>query len=274
MKLLKELYKTYSPSGRERGVSRIVRRELNRMGIGYHMENGIIHRLVPNQPLLCAHMDQVNTNGKCTLILEERGVIRGMGSAGSTSLGADDKNGVWLLLSILEQEPELGFMLTVEEEIGGWNTKQFVRQHEQDLDKIPWCVVLDRHGGSDIIGVENGYCMPDMDDAFVSLQMGYKSNRGVFSDANHISWSGLPCINISVGYYLAHTEEEYTVISDLMKARELVLAGVKEFRDYWFDRTLDRTEYCEICGLELLDDEEEVCEHCKHPDSGLYLRWR
>jgi putative aminopeptidase FrvX len=176
-------------------------------------EFGQIFKIKKNQPFLCAHIDQV---GIRPITKVWQGYIEGTKSKiifGDGNLGADDKNGIWIILRLLKANPDLNFVFSTAEETGG-------NLHEiKCIKKASFAIVLDRRGSSDVIGVHNDYCDQDFYDAVLKIgkAYGYKEDVGVFSDADHIS-TIINCVNISVGYYNAHTTKEYTVVDELVNA--------------------------------------------------------
>ena len=213
--LLYDLYITSSPSGHEYGIQGIIIRELNKMGIPFMISSeGHIYNIKPNQVILSAHMDQVFFTQPLDIKRDSKGRIF---ASNKTSLGADDKNGIFIVLQLLKEFPESGFCFSVREEIGGdlWFSTDIIKKAK----KAAFCIVFDRKGNSDIIGASNGYCTESFEnslsDILVSLQ--YCPNTGVFSDANFFS-QYINSVNLSCGFYNAHTPDEYAVWADILKA--------------------------------------------------------
>lgn len=216
---LKRLYKIFSPSGREGNLSAHVQGRLSALGIPYTVDkHHQIYRITPGRPLICAHMDQVQRAG-CNTVLDHDGALYGMTDHQQVGLGADDKNGVWLILQLLKEFPDLSFILTTQEESGG---KLSNLLPDLDLGSIPYGLIFDRNGSGDIIGTGNDYCAEDLegDIAAIGKRYGYKPAEGIFSDCDALS-EFVPCVNLSCGYYRAHTDGEYTIFADLQKALAL-----------------------------------------------------
>ena len=69
----------------------------------------------------------------------------------------------------------------------------------------------------------NNYGSMKFEDALwlIGDEFGYQPNKGIFSDADYLKeW--FSCANLSVGYYNAHTRNEYVDINDLMKSYRYV----------------------------------------------------
>ena len=270
LNLLEEMYLAHSPSFDEFEMFEIVTRELDKMGIKYEVDEYLqIYSIKENTPLLSAHMDQVGVN-RVAKIVRKNGLIYGGGIVKSKlktvkkktkktsfkkkikktpsfaygNIGADDKNGVFIALAALAKAPNTSFIFSTGEEAGG---NIGVLLEKVDVSKCLYGIVLDRKGNGDIIGLMNDYCTKTFEKAVhrIGLEFGYEPSQGIFSDADALS-NYISCVNVSVGYYNAHTEQEYTVIRDLKKALRFTLSILwrvkknfaapdkKAFDDYWY----------------------------------------
>ena len=216
MKLLERMYLTHSRSGNEKNLSSIVQAMLDKLGIIYQVDNKHqVYAFNARKPMICAHLEQVQQT-KCDKVIKHAGKLFGLNAQGQCGLGADDKNGVWIALKLLESFPDLSFIFSTEEEIGG-NVYRLLGEAEQY--KIPYCLVFDRKGKGDIIGTHNNYCCNDLEEivAAIGIDYGYMPTLGVYSDCDAIS-EYIPCVNLSCGYYNAHSDKEHTILKDLHNA--------------------------------------------------------
>ena len=234
-KLLKELYLKRSYSGNEEAVRSVITKFLDNLKIPYVNFNGnILGFNYPGAPLFSAHMDMVNT--------ERYKLLPGTDSVGNdyvftldnktnirlyrdkekkhqTSLGADDKNGIWVILTLLRKGREINFAFCHSEEIGGAGSTQIVQDEElaQFIEGCQYGIIIDRRNSGDIIGYGNKYCMglDDRLEAF-SKERGFKytTAHGSISDADRFSQL-IECVNISCAYYEPHTSNEYTNLNEL-----------------------------------------------------------
>ena len=215
MDLLKQLYFIQSKSFNEQNMSRFVQSQLNKMHISFMTDEDMqIYSIKPNTPLLCAHMDQVGHEQVTQLI------NTGYMITGDKNIGADDKNGIWIILNLLQRHPNLSFIFSTQEEVGG-NLHTILYEHKDILTTMPYALIFDRKGLGDIIGTENAYCNDDLEDeaATIGQRFNYKPAQGVWSDCDAIS-NRVPCMNLSCGYYNAHANDEYTIIPELYNALE------------------------------------------------------
>lgn len=221
LNLLRKLYTTHSPSANEEEMAAVVKDELTTMNLSFEEDKLLqIWHINKGKPLIVAHMDQVQKT-KCDKVMSFKNRLYGFSKKGKLSgLGADDKNGVFILLTMLKMfRDDLSFIFSTREEIGG--ALRYVLD-EVDLTHTPYALVFDRKGRDNIIGTANSYCCDDLETAIevISGKLKYRAAEGIFSDCDDLSLE-VPCVNLSCGYYNAHTEEEYTKLAELHRALQL-----------------------------------------------------
>ena len=235
--MLLTLYKLRSYSGFEQPVRNYIEGLLTEWKIPYINLNGnIIGLNYSTSPIISAHMDMVNTDRNhlgpkedsipnAVFTVDENTNIRifrplDNGDIRQTSLGADDKNGIWVALMLLKRGVNINFIFSHGEECGCVGIKQVVADADiaQKIEKCAYSLVIDRRNKNDIIGYDNDYCLA-LDDRLENFakQFGYeyKCAKGLCSDANHISLLN-EVVNLSCGYYEAHSPTEYTNLSELI----------------------------------------------------------
>lgn len=217
----------------------------------YEDETGNIYNIDKvGAPLLSAHMDTVmKPNDEILASMVEPDNTRMIITGGIC--GGDDKCGVYLILKFLvEKKYDINFILSVNEEIGCLGIKAFFKNAENESKvrtNCLYCLVLDRNGHSDIICERNEYGTKKFEDAIHEVSkkygMNYAPKTGVYSDADYIS-DYISTANLSVGYYNAHSVNEYIDIDALELSgifTELILESIKEkfepcektFNKYW-----------------------------------------
>lgn len=232
--LLKKLYVIRSYSGYEDPMRTFISQFLTEHNIPFINYNGNILGLNhPGAPLFSAHMDMVNTEGyklrsgetsveEGVFTLDDKTNIRlyrDKEKKVQTSLGADDKNGIWVILMLLKDGKEINFAFCHSEECGGQGSEQVVSDKEcgEFISKCKYGVIIDRRNKGDIIGYGNSYClaMDDRLEAFSDeMSFGYTKAHGSISDADRFS-KLIECVNLSCGYYEPHTSREYTNLNEL-----------------------------------------------------------
>lgn len=248
--LLKDLYLLRSYSGFEDPIRLYIARFLTELGIPFINYNGnILGFNYPGAPLFSAHLDMVNTEGyKLTgneyaldkehvFTLDSKACIRlyrDKEKKHQTSLGADDKNGIWAILTMLKNGKEINFAFCHSEEIGGTGSEQVVSDKElaEFIEGCKFCIVIDRRNSSDIIGYSNKYCLV-LDDKLEKFakENGYAftCTTGSVSDADRFS-KHIECVNLSCGYYNPHSSTEYTNLNELYKTYLFCLDIIDNFQ--------------------------------------------
>lgn len=236
--VLKKLYKIHAPSAKEDKLADYVATLLTECNVPFNRgPQGEIYSITKGLPMIAAHMDQVQTI-PCTHTIQNKNFIYGMGGHRQAGLGADDKNGVWIALNLIKEfGTGINFLFSTMEEVGGMTNSFLKGIGETITNSIPYCVVFDRKGSSDIIGVHNEYCEQDFEDAVAEYgaRFGYKPTMGIWSDCDHIS-NYIPCVNLSCGYYMPHTDYEYTDVNELINALDFGVHLFSKLRSTWFQR--------------------------------------
>ena len=247
--LLKKLYVLRSYSGFEEPVRNFIISFLDQLHIPYVNYNGnILGFNHPGAPLFSAHMDMVNTEGYKLKAKEDKvppeyvftidaetciRLYKDKEKKHQTSLGADDKNGIWVILNLLALKKKINFAFCHSEETGGTGSTQIVQDEEcgKFIENCKYCVVIDRRNAHDIIGYSNEYCLC-LDDRLENFAkekgFKFKSETGSVSDANRFS-TLIECINISCGYYNPHSSTEYTNLNELWNTLQFCIKIVDEF---------------------------------------------
>ena len=175
--------------------------------------------------LLCAHMDMVKTGEPISRIIQVNDCVLGLDKEDNlTSCGADDKNGVWLLIQAAKHSNAKPSLLFVAHEEGAPHTiDDWIDEFGDLLGDYDNCLVMDRAGGNEIIykGSMNDYsallacqwkkCNPE-----------WEFHAGVMCDADRLI-KHIPCINLSIGYYRGHSEDEYTLLNELFGVRDALI---------------------------------------------------
>ena len=238
MKQLLRLYSIESVHPNEQEISDYIVSQLKELGADYSVnEYGITgcskeyKQGVPCMDiLLSAHMDQVKTNGAAKHFYMKDDCIRGyLDNNQQTSLGADDKNGVWLILKALEDKLPIQFIISRGEETGGVGIKGM----EDHIPSADICLVLDRRGYYEILksGGGTNYCSTLAQCLCNFLGGKWQTGGGSFSDTQTIC-KRMESVNISTAYYKPHSAEEYTNWDELQDLRSVIGDVVNNFFHY------------------------------------------
>ena len=239
MELLKSLYRINSKSGKEAEIKAFVLDYVARIDGVVVEEDGFGNLFIrkgcaEQSPCVVAHLDEVHdVEGR--VVVEEGDMLYATNTDGErVGLGADDKNGVWMVLRLLEQKESLRVALFVEEErLGELAGCRGSRACDlARFDDATCLLQCDRKGNSDVVTIGKGgisLCREGFIAAELLDKYGYSAVPGGRTDVVALRERGLEkdCCNIGCGYYNAHRSDEYTLFSHLQNA----LAFVSEVVD-------------------------------------------
>lgn len=234
MNLLKQLYQINSYSGNEDEIRRFVLQQIADLPLRIEVDmfgNVLITKgIAEKYPCIAAHLDEVHQPSVRNL-QEEGGNIFAIDENGEpVGIGADDKNGVWMVIRLLQQIETMKAVLFVREEKP---TFEGYRHGSDDCDlaffnDVKFVLQCDRKGAGDLVTFCTKYQIRLCNDDFIPERIlhkyGYAPIEGGVTDVVHLKQRGLqiPCCNISCGYYNAHKPEEYTNIGNLQDSLEFV----------------------------------------------------
>lgn len=176
--------------------------------------------------LLVAHLDTVHEQPVLDICTSKDGNIL-MSPQG---IGGDDRCGVYAICSAYELSKVKPWLLfTCDEEVGGVGADEFVSDHikkklPKGLDDLKLIVEVDRRGSRDAVYYD---CDNEQFEDYITSK-GFKTEYGSFSDISVIAPElGVAAVNLSSGYYNAHTLHEYIVRPQLEKTT-LAVADIVE----------------------------------------------
>ena len=158
--------------------------------------------------MLLAHMDTVHEKPVKHICKSADGGIL-MSPHG---IGGDDRCGVYALVNTYEAAPVKSWLLfSCDEKVGGVGAEKFASDYRrgkmpEGLDMMKLLVEIDRKGRKD--AVYYSCYNPDFE-AYITSK-GFVTASGSFSDISVIAPEmGVAAVNLSSGYYNAHTLHEY-----------------------------------------------------------------
>lgn len=207
--------------------------------VEYESDGKNIWRLTGKKFILSSHYDMVKTNGRAEHFYIKDNVIKGYNKDyQQTSLGADDKNGIWICMKCIEKGLQPDFIWSFGEEVGLLGIHQLddagvLKEHIKENNV---CLVLDRKGYGEILneGGTGKYCntlAQDLVNFGNSLEFGLKVGSGTMSDAEVLS-KYCESTNMSIGYYNGHSSTENTNWEELQKMRDFVVKVLLLFVHY------------------------------------------
>ena len=117
MELLKSLYAINSKSGSEAEIKAFILECLSDVELTIEEDDFgnlfITKGVAESYPAVTAHIDEVHYPSERMVVVDEDIIYGVDGSGERVGIGADDKNGVWIILKLLHQKPILKIALFV-----------------------------------------------------------------------------------------------------------------------------------------------------------------
>lgn len=172
--------------------------------------------------LLVAHLDTVHTNRVRQICKTANNNIL-MSPQG---IGGDDRCGVYALVTIRERSEKKPWLLfTCDEETGCVGARIFSKHYDaglipRDLDQMKMLIEIDRKGRNDAVYYA---CANKEFEEYISSK-GFVTQSGSVSDISYIAPTlRVAAVNLSSGYYEAHTRHEYINRKHLQETVQRVL---------------------------------------------------
>lgn len=142
-------------------------------------------------------------------------------------LGADDTAGVWIMLQMIRAKLPGVYVFHRNEEIGGLGSA-YIAEHERDrLLPMRCAIAFDRRGYGDVITHQCFHTASnEFAESVASLlhPLNYSPcDLGIFTDTANYSEIIGECSNLSVGYFNAHTTDEYLDIQHVQALAKAVI---------------------------------------------------
>ena len=192
--------------------------------------DGYLYRKGTVPVLLVAHMDTVHKTPVRYILHEDFGNRL----SSPQGLGGDDRNGVYMILKVLD-ELDCHVLFVEDEEIGCVGSCKFTETFEQTMD-IDYIIEFDRKNAHDAVyyNLDN----PEFEQFITESSNGYfKTAIGSYSDICELApFLGVAAVNLSCGYYHEHHADTYTIVSEMMKsidmAKEIIRTRVDKPFEY------------------------------------------
>lgn len=185
-------------------------------------------------PILVAHTDNV-LHGERIPVMD----LTGSNIIGKKAgIGFDDKAGIIGIIEIWRRSKTKDFRIifTADEEVGGVGAIALDKRVYEDAAYI---IELDRRGGKDLINVSGTtrLCSNEFADMFTCY--GFKKETGTFTDVNIFKecTPKINMVNLSIGYYNPHTDNEYLCIKEFNYIVACVADFVETHKEYIPDNT-------------------------------------
>ena len=162
--------------------------------------------------LLLAHLDTVHDLLPGLIMYDgEKGTI-----SCAEGIGGDDRCGVYMVLEIVKKY-NCSVLFCEDEENGGIGARKFIKTDLANELEFNYAIEFDRRGSNDAVFYD---CDNDDFTKFITKEF-YKKAHGSFSDICVVApFVKCAAVNLSCGYYNAHTESEYVVLHEMEKSIE------------------------------------------------------
>jgi hypothetical protein len=197
-----------------------------------------------SRTIFASHIDTVSKDYTNVGRVIDGDIIR---TDGKTTLGADDKAGMTVMLWMIKNKIPGLYYFFIGEEVGciGSGLAAKYENIKGNYDRV---ISFDRRGTDSIITFQSsGRCCSDkfadaLSNELNKSNMSYKKDTGgVYTDSAEFVDLVSECTNISVGYYKEHTTNEHQDIKHLEK---LAVACIKvDWENLPVERDPSKTEY-------------------------------
>ena len=168
--------------------------------------------------LVTAHMDTVHKT-QCSRysVHKYKGKHRIQSKDG---IGGDDRCGIYMIVRMILDGYKPSVLFCEDEEIGSVGAEKFTKtEHIFDLG-VRYIIELDRANADNAVFYE---CNNEEFTDFILETTGYKEEIGSWSDICELSpASGIASVNLSCGYYNAHTTSEYVIFEEMQNTLKIV----------------------------------------------------
>lgn len=169
---------------------------------------------------LVAHLDTVHHE---QVTLDNIVITDDLTISSPVGIGGDDRNGVFIIHDLIKDGYRPHILLTEDEEIGLVGAKKFIREKDnKELHKLisnsKYLLQLDRRGYNEAVF----YACDNKEFQNYILSFGFEKGIGTSTDIIEIGpFLDIASVNLSCGYYNAHTREE------TIKYKEVILTKKK-----------------------------------------------
>lgn len=162
---------------------------------------------------LTAHLDTVHTELVTTVY--EANTKDGDIISSPQGIGGDDRCGIYMILMLLAKGYKPYVIFCEDEEIGCIGSQKFCKtEYIKEIgEKCNYIIELDRANSKDSVYYD---CANDKFEKFITETIGYKTAYGSCSDISYLCpQAKIAGVNLSCGYYNAHTLGEYVNMSEM-----------------------------------------------------------
>ena len=171
------------------------------------VDDGFVYAQGNFPVLLVAHLDTMHSKLPNMILYDkDQNTV-----SSPNGIGGDDRCGVYMIFEIIKKF-NCSVLFCEDEEDGGIGANKFVKTDLARTLDFNYIIEFDRANANDAVF----YSCDNYDfEKFITRDF-YKINYGTYSDICDIApVIGCAAVNLSCGYYKAHTKDEYVVLSDM-----------------------------------------------------------
>ena len=214
----------------QKKLKKYVKNQLKETHENVISEDGFVYAQGKFPVLLVAHLDTVHINLPTTIIHD------GDKISSPNGIGGDDRCGVYMILEIIKKY-HCSVLFCEDEEKGCIGAGKFIETElARELQgQFNYIIEFDRKGKNDAVFYDCGNAEFE---EFITKEY-FATAEGIFSDISTVApFLGCAAVNLSCGYYKAHTNDEYVVFSEMEKS-------IKEAMKILARTTDEKFEYIE-----------------------------
>lgn len=160
--------------------------------------------------LLVAHLDTVHKQLPQTIYYDETMQI----ISSPEGIGGDDRCGVYMVLETIKRY-NCSVLFCEDEEIGMVGAGKFIKSERAKGLEWNYIIEFDRRGSNDAVFYD---CDNPEFEEFITKEF-FTSAYGSFSDISTLApFFKCAAVNLSCGYYKAHTTDEYVVFPEMVES--------------------------------------------------------
>ena len=172
-----------------------------------YVGNGYVYAQGTFPVLLVAHMDTVHEKLPNPVLFD----VKNGTYSSPQGIGGDDRCGVYMILQIIKRF-NCSVLFCEDEEKGGIGAGKFIETTLAETLDFNYAIEFDRRGSNDAVFYDCDN--PDFTE-FITREF-YEKAYGSFSDISTLApFFGCAAVNLSCGYYNAHSKQEYVVLSEM-----------------------------------------------------------
>lgn len=214
-------------------------------------------------PILVAHMDNV-LHGKREPVMSIDGRYM-MGK--DVGIGFDDKAGIIANIELFKRmKGKVRLIFTTDEEVGGISAGKLDPSRIADAK---YMIELDRRDKNDLIQYSGSTRLCSDEFALKIEALGFKRATGTFTDVNRFKEKcpKIEMCNLSIGYYNAHSNQEYLDLNAFDNIVDKVETILNTFTDEYVDNQVDKSKGYDYDRYDTSrwykgHDEVKYCDNC------------